>query len=70
MTSFKMAFDLKGRRIVEVYDDLGEFVACVYPTADGSNAIHIVSKHFDGAPVESEGAMPIPGYLVKFTKGW
>lgn len=67
MTSLKMSFhNATGRRMVEIYDDNGKFVGCIYPSADGSNAIHIVSNYFDGEPVESKGLVPVPGYLVKF----
>lgn len=67
MTSLKMAFhDNTGRRIVEVFDDKGAFVGAIYPTEDGSNTIHIVSKHFSGDPTPSSGMIPVPGYLVHF----
>ena len=47
MTSLKMAFhETTGRRIVEVFDDRGEFIGAIYPTQDGSNCIHLVSKYF------------------------
>ena len=71
MTSFKIAFHQNtGRRIVEVFDDSGEFVASIYPTHDGSNAIHIVSKHFEGDPpiVRSESMIPVPGYFITFKR--
>lgn len=70
MTSLKMAFhQASGRRIVEIYDDKGEFVGAIYPTQDGSNCIHIVSNFFDAAPIaESESVLPVPGYTVKFIK--
>ncbi len=71
MTILKMAFHSRtGRRIVEVFDDAGRMVGCVYPTDDGSNAIHIVSAHFDGEPAPSEGVIPIPGFLIKFRKAF
>jgi hypothetical protein len=55
-----------GRRMVEVYDDRGEFVACIYPVT-GANGIHIISKHFADEPIiESEGEPP--GYIVRFKK--
>jgi len=68
MTSMKMAHhERTGRRMVEVYDDRGQFIAGIYNTDDGSNAIHIVSKHFADEPIKpSEGAVPVPGYLVRF----
>lgn len=67
MTSLKMAYhETTGRRIVEVFDDTGTFVAAIYPTEDGSNTIHIVSKYFSGDPIPSAGMVPVPGYLVHF----
>lgn len=70
MTSLKMAFhSASGRRMVEVYDDKGKMVGCIYPTDDGSNSIHIVSNHFaNDAIKQSVGMLPVPGYLVKFTE--
>ena len=69
MTSMKLAFhSATGRRIVEVYNDDGHMVGCIYPTDDGSNSIHVVSNYFaDEAIKESAGMLPVPGYLVKFT---
>jgi hypothetical protein len=67
MTSFKMAFhSATGRRMVEVFDDEGAFVAAIYPAS--SNSIHIVSKHFADEPIKtSQGLLPgPPGYLVQF----
>jgi hypothetical protein len=68
MTSMKMAFHAAtGRRCVEVFDDRGEFVAGIYPTQDGSNSIHIVSRYFADEPIKpSTGDVPVPGYLVRF----
>lgn len=69
MTSLKMAFhSATGRRIVEIYDDRGEMVGVIYPTENGSNAIHIVSNYFadNGAIMDSVGMVPVPGYLVRF----
>jgi hypothetical protein len=68
MTALKMAFYRdSGRRMVEVYDDDGEFIASIYPTGDGSNSIHIVSKYFADDPIKlSVGTVPVPGYLVQF----
>jgi hypothetical protein len=68
MTSLKMAFhERTGRRIVEVFDDSGEFVCAIYPGQDGSNSIHIVSKHFADEPIrQSAGLIPVPGYIVQF----
>jgi hypothetical protein len=68
MTMLRMAFDRSsGRRITEVYDDRGEFIAAIYPTADGSNSVHIVSNYFADDPVNpSEGIIPVEGYQVRF----
>jgi hypothetical protein len=68
MTSLKLGFHgATGRRVVEVYDDRGKMVGCIYPTEDGSNAIHLVSNYFaDDAVKQSVGMLPVPGYLVKF----
>jgi hypothetical protein len=68
MTSLKMAFHgSTGRRIVEVFDDRGAFVGAIYPTDDGSNSVHLVSKHFDDDPIKpSVGMVPVPGYIVRF----
>lgn len=70
MSSFKMAFhSVTGRRIVEVYDDTGKMIGSIYPTEDGSNSIHIVSKHFEDEPIKpSHGVVDVPGYLVKFKR--
>ncbi|RXG91608.1 hypothetical protein [Bradyrhizobium zhanjiangense] len=71
MTTLKMAFHAEtGRRMVEVYGDDGSFIAAIYPTENGSNSIHIVSKHFADDPIQpSLGQVPVPGYLVTFNKG-
>lgn len=68
MTSMKLAFhSATGRRIVEVYNDDGKMVGCIYPTEDGSNSIHVVSNYFADVPVmQSVGMLPVPGYLVRF----
>ena len=69
MTALKMGFhSATGRRIVEIYDDRGKMVGVIYPTENGSNAIHIVSNYFaDDDPVsKSVGMVPVPGYLVRF----
>lgn len=69
MTALKMEFHkTTGRRMVEVYDDDGHFVAAIYAHA-GSGAIHIVSKYFAGAPRPSdEGVVPVGGYIVEFRR--
>lgn len=68
MTALKMSFHSgSGRLMVEVYDDRGKMVGCIYPTEDGSNSIHVVSNYFADEPIrESKGLLPVPGYLVKF----
>lgn len=67
MTTLKMAVHGEtGRRMVEVYDDSGEFIASIYPTQDGSNTIHVVSNYFSGDPIKSSGMIPVPGYLFHF----
>lgn len=70
MTILKMAIhQLTGRRCVEVHDDAGKVVACIYPTEDGSNGIHIVSKYFEGEPTRTpESQIPVPTYLLKFRR--
>ena len=68
MTALKMAFhSATGRRMVEVYDDQGKMVGCIYPTEDGSNSVHIVSNYFADDPIkQSVGLLPVPGYRIKF----
>jgi len=68
VTSLKMSFhSATGRRMIEVYNDDGKMVGCIYPTENGSNSIHIVSNYFADDPIkESHGMLPAPGYLVKF----
>lgn len=70
MTVLKMAFHSStGRRIVEVYDDFGRMVGCIYPDDTGNNGIHIVSRYFDGDPKPTDASqIPVPGYLVKFKR--
>lgn len=58
-----------GRCIVEVFDNLGRFVATIYPDEE-INGINIVSKHFDkqwlveGSP---DDLLP-PGYRISFNR--
>ncbi len=68
MTALAMKFhEITGRRVVEISDDQGNVVGVIYPTQDGSNAIHIVSNYFIEEPFqEPVGQIPVPGYLVKF----
>ncbi len=67
MTTLKMStHEVTGRRMVEVFDDSGEFIGSIYPTQDGSNTIHIVSNYFSGDPIKSSSFIPVPGYLFHF----
>jgi hypothetical protein len=55
------------QRIAEIYDDDGNFIAAVYPTRNGLNAIHIASGGFADEPIcTSSGELGLPGYLIKF----
>jgi len=52
-----------GHQIVEVFDESGALLGCIYPHREG---IHIVSKHFADEPImRSVGVVPVPGYLVR-----
>ena len=55
------------QRVVLVCDDDDSMLATIYPTDDGSNRIHIVSRHFADQPVE-ESVGAVPGYTMKFRK--
>ncbi|MBT1509360.1 hypothetical protein KIP88_02500 [Bradyrhizobium sp. SRL28] len=57
-----------GRAMVEIYNDDGKMVGCIYSTDNGSNSIHVVSNYFaDDEPIKpSIGMLPVPGYLVRF----
>lgn len=68
MTSLQIKLhEITGRRVVEISDDRGDVVGVMYPTQDGSNAVHIVSNYFDDKPIqETVGQIPVPGLLVKF----
>lgn len=68
MTTLKLAFhDTIGRRIVEIYDDNDDMVGCIYPTQDGSNSVHIVSKYFADVPINPSVSMiPVPGFVIQF----
>jgi hypothetical protein len=76
MTSFKIALHIvTNKKIVEVFDDQGNFVAVIYPLEDG---IHVVSSHLDGPPQNTAtdlkddytlyGVHTIPGFMFKFRK--
>ena len=68
MTDFKLGTHaMTGMAQVNVFDDDGHFVASIYGSENGSNQIHIVSKHFDEKPLlETHGSIPLPGYAIKF----
>lgn len=76
MTTLRMAFhQTTGRRIVEIVDDRGYVCGVVYPTDDGSNAVHIVSRYFAGEPERPDsgplGALlldqsGVESFLIKF----
>lgn len=68
--NLKMAFhSTTSRRIVEVYDNAGAFVACIYPD-EATNSIKIVSKHFlkceftDG----TRSNPPVDDYTIAFNR--
>jgi hypothetical protein len=68
----KMAFhSVTGRRIVEVYDNRGVFVAAIYPDEE-TNGVNIVSKHFKAVTNEAyEPLLPevrAPGIGVQFKR--
>jgi hypothetical protein len=68
MTTLKPGFHSATAQVmVEIYNDDGKMVGCIYPTQDGSNSIHVVSNYFADDPIkESVGRLPVPGYLVQF----
>ena len=68
MTEFRLGIHrLTGEIMVDIIGDDGSLVGAIYPTSNGSNAIHIVSKHFAEVPiVQTMAEVPIPGYAVKF----
>lgn len=64
----KMAFHTQsGRRMVEVYDNDGRFVAGIY-SDDGGDGIKIVSKHFANFEYrDAEEAIPeVPDVIIQF----
>jgi hypothetical protein len=64
-----MAFhSFSGRRMVEIYDDAGQFVGCVYPNSDGSNSVHVVSRHVDRVEESRRESVDLPGYLITFKR--
>ena len=66
MTSLRAKWS-GSQRITEIYDDNGDFVAAVYPTHNGLNAIHIASTRFaEEKTCDSSGETGLPGILIKF----
>jgi hypothetical protein len=56
-----------GRTMVEIYDDDGKMVGCIYATSDGSNSIHVVSNYFADDPINPSVKMiPVPGFVIQF----
>jgi len=68
MTTLKSSLhSATGREMVEIYNDDGKMVGCIYATQDSSNSIHVVSNYFADDPIiQSVGMVPVPGYLVRF----
>lgn len=58
---------LTGRRICEVYDNDGTFVAAIYPNND-RNGIKIVSKYLGKCDLDDgkASAPPFPAILIDF----
>jgi hypothetical protein len=68
MTTLKMGFHGQtGRRIVEIYDDRGFNIGAIYPTDDGSNAVHIVSRYFAGEPTRPQDSNAVAAALSQMT---
>lgn len=70
MVSLKMAYHaMNMRRMVEVYDNGGVFVAAIYADEE-SNGIKIVSKHIETVDHTdgSRSIPPVPGVDVKFRR--
>ncbi len=67
MTRLKMAFDIVHAdfRVVEVFDETGQYVASIYPANGG---IKIVSRHLD-TMVERGGGPSLSAAVIKFTRG-
>lgn len=64
----KMAFHaMTGRRMVEVFDNGGAFVASIYVDEE-TNGIKIVSKHIATFDIDDgrKATPPIPAMIVKF----
>lgn len=66
----KMAFhEVTGRRMVEVFDNSGAFVAAIYPNEE-KNGIKIVSKHIATFDLDNgkESRPPIPAITIDFLR--
>jgi hypothetical protein len=66
----KMAFHAAtGRRMVEVFDNRGAFVAAIYPNEE-KNGIKIVSKHIATFDLDDgkESVPPVPAITVDFIR--
>lgn len=68
MTTLKPGFHSANSQVmIEIWNDDGKMVGCIYPTHDGSDSIHVVSNYFADDPIiQSVGMLPVPGYLVRF----
>jgi len=70
MVSLRMAFhSVTGRRIVEVFDNDGAFVASIYPDEE-RNGIRIVSGYIDTVAEDdgSQNLPRVPAVSVKFRR--
>lgn len=70
MTVLKMAFHATtGRRIVEVFDNDGKFVAAIYPD-ESKNGIKIVSKYIATFDLDDgkQSIPPIPAMEIQFLR--
>jgi len=70
MASLKMAFhSLTGRRIVEVFDNDGAFIAAIYPDEE-RNGIRIVSGYIETVAQDdgSQSLPRVPAVNVKFRR--
>jgi hypothetical protein len=70
MVSLRMAFhSVTGRRVVEVFDNDGLFIATIYPDEE-HNAIKIVSGYIDTVAQDdgSQSLPRVPAVSVKFRR--
>ncbi len=66
--NLKMAFhSITGRRMVEVRDNSGRMVACIYPDED-SNGIKVISKYVDRIVEGQKDADGIRDVFVTFAR--